>query len=490
MRIVLLNPQGNFDQTDAFWTEHPDFGGQLVYVKELAISLADLGHQVDIITRRFDESRFNLFNHSIGYYDGIDHVRILRVDCGPNQFLQKEKLWPYINEWVNHIIDFYHHEGTTIDFITSHYGDGGIAGAMLSKKLNVPYSFTGHSLGAQKMDKLKLDQSNLLSLIEKYQFGKRILAERTAIQYASLVFVSTMQEKDEQYEHHVYKDVSNFQKDSRFVIASPGANLEIFGKDQPNENETWFHQKLESYLNRDIDPGRQSLPYIVSASRLDPKKNHLGLLHAYAQSKELQAVANVAISLRGVENAFESYKGLKKSEQDIMKKMMKIIRDNDLIGQVSFVNITSQAYLASSYRYFANKKSIFTLTALYEPFGLAPIEAMAAGLPVAVTKYGGPSEVLFDGSKHYGVLLDVKNIENMVDGYLTIFSQYDKFKTLGLKRVYDKYNWHSTAKAYEKAIQSLLDHPKTIYDIQIPTYFTHPEEDLDEVKIINSYYIK
>ena len=42
MQIIFLNPQGNFDPQDSYWTEHPDFGGQLVYVKETALALAEL----------------------------------------------------------------------------------------------------------------------------------------------------------------------------------------------------------------------------------------------------------------------------------------------------------------------------------------------------------------------------------------------------------------------------------------------------------------
>ncbi|MFN2167505.1 MAG: glycosyltransferase family 1 protein, partial [Anaerolineae bacterium] len=52
MKIAFLNPQGNFDPKDSYWTEHPDFGGQLVYVKEVAIAVAALGHQADILTRQ------------------------------------------------------------------------------------------------------------------------------------------------------------------------------------------------------------------------------------------------------------------------------------------------------------------------------------------------------------------------------------------------------------------------------------------------------
>lgn len=488
MRIVFMNPQGNFDNTDAFWTEHPDFGGQLVYVKEIAISLSRLGHDVDIITRQFTDERFNVFHKQIDYYDDAPGVRILRIPCGPKGFLKKEALWPYLHEWVDNIIAFYETESTPIDFITTHYGDGGIAGAMLSYKLKIPFSFTGHSLGAQKMDKLSLDTSNMDELISQYEFGKRLLAERTAIRYASRIFVSTKQERDEQYAHVAYDDVAKYKKEKRFVIAPPGANLEVFGHDKPHPKEEEFHRKLSHYLRRDIDLNRQALPYIVSASRLDHKKNHIGLLKAYAKSPTLQSITNIVISLRGVENAYLDYSNLKTEEQAIMTSLMDIIMTHHLEGKVAFVNITSQAYLAASYRYFAKQHSVFTLTALYEPFGLAPIEAMASGLPVAVTKYGGPSEVLKDEENTYGVLLDVKDIEKMIQGYIHIFKHYDFYHKQGLRRVLETYNWLSTAKVYEQAITEALKNP--IEPHIIPSYFMGASETIDQKEIIQTYYLK
>lgn len=52
---AFLNPQGNFDPNDSYWTEHPDFGGQLVYVKEVSKALAKMGIKVDIITRQIND---------------------------------------------------------------------------------------------------------------------------------------------------------------------------------------------------------------------------------------------------------------------------------------------------------------------------------------------------------------------------------------------------------------------------------------------------
>jgi sucrose-phosphate synthase len=48
MRLAFVNPQGNFDPADSYLTAHPDFGGQLVYVREVALGLAAMGHQADI----------------------------------------------------------------------------------------------------------------------------------------------------------------------------------------------------------------------------------------------------------------------------------------------------------------------------------------------------------------------------------------------------------------------------------------------------------
>ena len=132
MHIGFLNPQGNFDAQDSYWTEHPDFGGQLVYVKELALAMAAEGHKVDLITRQVIDDDWPEFAAPLDSYPDQDGVRIVRIPCGPQAFLAKEDLWPYVgSEWVPGIIEFYRSSGGLPDFFTAHYGDGGLAGAVL-----------------------------------------------------------------------------------------------------------------------------------------------------------------------------------------------------------------------------------------------------------------------------------------------------------------------------------------------------------------------
>ena len=70
MHIGFLNPQGNFDAADSYWTEHPDFGGQLVYVKQVALALGEMGHRVDILTRRIVDDDWPPFRGEVDCLPG------------------------------------------------------------------------------------------------------------------------------------------------------------------------------------------------------------------------------------------------------------------------------------------------------------------------------------------------------------------------------------------------------------------------------------
>ena len=84
MHVAFVNPQGNFDPEDSYWTAHPDFGGQLVYVKELALAMGNLGHKVDIVTRRIIDPDWPEFASDTDAYPDAPNVRILRIPCGPD----------------------------------------------------------------------------------------------------------------------------------------------------------------------------------------------------------------------------------------------------------------------------------------------------------------------------------------------------------------------------------------------------------------------
>src|SRR6056297_1253595 len=69
----------------------PDTGGQVVYVIELSKKLAQLGYDVDIWTRQFeDQPQFE---------EVAEGVRIIRMPCGGKDFIPKEFLYKKLPEW-------------------------------------------------------------------------------------------------------------------------------------------------------------------------------------------------------------------------------------------------------------------------------------------------------------------------------------------------------------------------------------------------------
>jgi sucrose-phosphate synthase len=480
MHLAFLNPQGNFDPQDRYWTEHPDFGGQLVYVKEVALALGRMGHQVDILTRRILDPDWPGFESRLDAYPGEGNVRIVRLACGDGGFLRKEDLWPLLGtEWVPNIIAFYAKEGRKPDAATSHYGDGGLAAALWQARGGPPFTLTGHSLGAQKLDRLLEGAgASLADLDAHYHFARRIAAERCAMNHAARIITSTYQERVEQYGHAAYQGAVDPSDEAKFAVVPPGVNLRIFDLDAHGPADEAIASYLEQMLDRDITPERHSLPAILCSSRLDPKKNHLGLVRAFAGNAELQAAANLLIVVRGAKDIY-SRDGLTSTERAVLDEIVSICEDHALWGKVSAFSLASQHELAAAYRCLGNRRSVFALTALYEPFGLAPLEAMAAGLPVVVTCNGGPSESLYDqdSGQEYGVLVDPTDPEDIAAGLLRLVGPNNEwlvFRQVGRERVLARYTWERTAAGYLDVIQGMV-----AQRLPIPAYFWDPQPATD-----------
>ena len=478
MRIAFLNPQGNFDPTDSYWTEHPDFGGQLVYVKQVALAMGELGHQVDILTRQIIDPTWPEFNGRFDTYADSPNVRIIRLPAGPDKFLRKELLWPHlITDWVPNVIDFYKKEGQVPDFFSAHYGDGGLCGVLLKEMTGIPFSFTAHSLGAQKMDKLKVNSENLQDMEDYFFFRRRLLAERLSMNHSIVNITSTEQERHIQYSHNAYRGAVDWTDNSHFSVIPPGVNLDIFDRDSRMEGENEIYEHIEEKISRDIATDRLDFPCIVASSRLDPKKNHLGLVQAFASSTELRGKANLVILTGNLEDPLNGFDSIGETEKDVLDSLIKVIDESELRGQVSMFSIQGQDQLGAAYRYFASKGSVFALTALYEPFGLAPLEAMASGMPAVVTKFGGPSESMLNGDQKYGLLVDPTDQDEISTAFYQLTSNAKLWKEMaeaGYQRVLNRYIWKRTAEGYLKILEHAKENNTGGKHLPIHPYFKDP----------------
>lgn len=478
MHLGFLNPQGNFDRGDSYWTEHPDFGGQLVYVKQVALALGAMGHRVDILTRRVADPDWPPFSAERDEYPAAPNVRIIRLPAGDDDlFLRKEDLWPFLGrDWVPAIMDFYRTEGSLPDVFTGHYADGGLAATLLRARTGVPFTFTAHSLGAQKMDKMGADRGDLAELDRHFHFGTRLVAERLAMNHSGVNITSTRQERFEQYAHHAYRAAVDVRDDRRFAVIPPGVNLATFDSEATSADEAATRHRIEDRLARDLDEHRRRLPTVVASSRLDPKKHHLGIVEAFARSDRLAETANVVFLTGALDDPLRSDAGASADELAVLRPIRELVASAGLGGKIAAFGLSGQDRLAAAYRYLAERRSVFCLTALYEPFGLAPLEAAAAGLPLVVTRNGGPSESLKEGDVEYGVLVDPTDPEDVAEGLLRALGrEWDELAARGRQRVYDRYTWDRTAAGYLRAAERAGRDDPDRSRLAVPEWFEHPE---------------
>ncbi len=455
MRVAFVNPQGNFDPDNSHLAAHPDFGGQLVYVREIARALSEAGHSADILTRRIADPDWPEFESETDSYPGFPNIRILRIPCGPDHFLPKEELWPYLGKWVERVARFYEEEGSWPDLWTGHYADGGLCAALLEEKSGVPFTFTGHSLGAQKLDQLlrntgnETSEASLAAVDSHYNFGARIDAERTAMARASAIITNSSIERYEQYGHPAYRSVADPESDERFTVIPPGVNLEIFSAQARSSWEDEVLGKIHQALERDVLPGRRKLPAVIAWSRLDPKKNHLALVRAFAERSELREKANLFMITRGLDDPLRDPGSANEEQQKVLRSLVAVVEEANLWGSVSAFDLSGQTALAALYRWGAATGGVFCLPAEHEPFGMSVVEAMAVGLPVVVTENGGPYEITAGGES--GLLANPDNPVQIADQLLRLLSDSKTWQTYadrGRKRIQERYSWHRAAEGY------------------------------------------
>jgi sucrose-phosphate synthase len=208
--------------------------------------------------------------------------------------------------------------------------------------------------------------------------------------------------------------------DRRFALVPPGVDTTVFDPRARAADEEAVHRRVLAALERDIREDRRGLPCIVASSRLEPKKNHLGLVVAFAESPALRERANLLLITAHLEDPLRREDEGTPAEREILARIRQVVQDHHLWGEVSTVALAGQSALAAAYRLLARRRSVFALTALYEPFGLAPLEAAATGLPVVVTRSGGPAEIWQEDGEEYGVLVDPADPADIARGLLRL----------------------------------------------------------------------
>ncbi len=328
-----------------------DTGGQVVYVLELSKKLAQLGFEVDIWTRRFeDQPEMDIVN---------ERVRVLRVPCGGRNFLDKEYLVRHLGEWSENALRLIARHGLKYQFFNSHYWDGGYATQRLAETLNVPHVHTPHSLGLWKKNMMEKDfPDDAANFDKKYNFTQRINEETLLYRTCAEVIATTPIQVD-------------------MIVNDYGVDAERVHMIPPGYDDNRFFPVSAASRNAI----RQRLGFegkvVLAIGRLARNKGYDLLIDAFSIVAPRIEGSVLHLAVGGAE--------MNANEQKILAELQAQAATLGLTDRVKFSTFVADADLADHYR----AADAFVLSSRYEPFGMTAIEAMACGAPTVVTTHGG-----------------------------------------------------------------------------------------------------
>jgi glycosyltransferase involved in cell wall biosynthesis len=221
------------------------------------------------------------------------------------------------------------------------------------------------------------------------------------------------------------KDLINLlgAKPEKISVVYPGYDDDIF-KPSPDPH------KIETAL-RKYGIIRS---YIIYVGILEPKKNILRLVEAFASLKrEGKIVHKLVIAGKrawGDETVFQA------------------VRRNGLEGEVIFTGYVPQEELPL----LMSGADVFVFPSLHEGFGIPPLEAMACGTPVIASNASSLPEVVGDA----GILVDPYNVDEIAEAIYKVVSDgklREQMRRKGLERA-KLFSWK---KAAQQTLQILED---------------------------------
>lgn len=441
--ILMISMHGLIRSENLELGRDADTGGQITYVVELARALGKhpLVEKVDLLTRRIDDDSLPE-DYSIPEEQLEHNARIVRLPCGPKRYLRKESLWPHLDQMVDQCLHFLRSQGGRLpDLLHTHYADAGYVGQQLSLLLGIPQVHTGHSLGHTKRERLLASGRKASSIERQFNFERRIAAEESVLEHASMIITSTQQEIDEQYSLYRHFD------HQRFRVIPPGTDTTRFSPPGRRKISSGLQESIDRFFS---DPDK---PLILTICRPEVRKNLKGLIAAFGESAELQQQANLLI----VAGTRDDIRDLEESQQQVMQELLLDIDRYDLWGKVAIPKHVSQDDIPELYRLAARRRGVFVNAALTEPFGLTLIEAAASGLPFVAPDDGGPRDIVQNCRS--GLLANTLESSAIAEALQEVLSDKKRWRTWaknGLAGIRRHYNWPAHVNTYMKQVRHVL----------------------------------
>ncbi len=373
-------------------------GGQNVYVRQVGEALAKLGWQVDMFTRKANAEQAAIVEHA-------PNCRTIRLVAGPEEFVPRDNIFPYAEEFVQQLIKFQQESGIKYSLVHTNYWISAWVGMQLKKIQGSKQVHTYHSLGYVKYKSVLT-----IPLIAK----TRLEIEKAVLETAESIVATSPQE-----EKHMRQLVSS---KGNIDIIPCGTDIHRFG----SATRVQARQELE------IDAQSAVILYV---GRFDPRKGIETLVRAVGQS-QLRGKKDIKLIIGG---------GSRPGQSDGMERD----RIESIVSELGMTDITifpGRLGDETLHNYYA-AADVCVVPSHYEPFGLVAIEAMASGTPVVASDVGGLQFTVVP--EETGLLAPPKDdaaFSQAIDRILSLSpEEREKMGVAARRRVEKLFSWEGVA---------------------------------------------
>jgi len=384
LRIALVSEHANPLATDIGST---DSGGQNVYVRGQAVSLAQQGHRITVFTRRTSAAQPTSVHLAPG-------VEVVHVSAGPPAVHPKEELAPMMGDFGSQLALLW--QESPPDVVHAHYWMSGVAALAGARRTSIPVVTTFHALG---LERLRHGEDSYLNERERERERERVGSEFAVAQISDAIVALTVEEL--------------------------GYHTEIFGISHTKISVVPVAIDLTRFTPDGARRPRTSRARILAAGRLVPRKGVDSVIEAITSlpSAELLIAGGPSAELLDADPLVTA---LRKRAQDL-----------GVLHQITFLGRIPHSDMPALLR----SADVFVSAPHYEPFGTAALEAAACGIPVVATAVGGLREHVIDGVT--GVLVprgDTPALASAVHGLLSDSARRATLGAAGAARA-QRYSW-------------------------------------------------
>jgi D-inositol-3-phosphate glycosyltransferase len=381
-----------------------DAGGMNVYMRELALALAQRDLKIDIYTRSTDTQIPQVVQVS-------PHVRVIHIQAGPVAPVHKHDLYQHLPEFARRIEEFRQQEALHYDVIHSHYWLSGLAALKLARLWGVPHVIMFHTLACLKQ----------LANPREPEPSLRITWEQRLMLQADHVIAATEDERAQM--------IHSGAMPEKVKVIPCGVDLQLF----TSHNKRLARKCLGLPLEQ---------PTILFAGRLDPFKGPDLLLLAASMMKEEAQIVIVGGNLEG--------------DKDL-QKLRTLAQKFHIDKRVHFPGAQPQQELP----WFYSAADVTVVPSYHETFGLTAVESLACGTPVVATRAGGLITVVQHGETGFLVPRTPEAFAEHIDTLLCNPTLHDTMSAKSRDSV-QFYSWHEIANRVHLLYEQLVKVPSLI----------------------------